>query len=228
MNTEEHIAGIAALIGDPMRVKILWTMLDGRAFTATELAISVDTSPQNLSMHLAKLIKADLLSVEVQGRHRYYTFSRPEVGYVLEAMAGLLPGALVEKVERLDTDQPIRHCRTCYDHLAGKIGVLITESLVRQQFMQRSDAVFEVTAKGERWFAQLDIDCEALRQQRRTFARVCLDWTERRPHLAGSLGAALLQKMRAEQWIRPIANSRAVLVTPKGQKEMSKILKIEV
>ena len=220
---EHDFGSMAALIGDPVRARILWTLFGGRAYTATELAVSVDTSPQNLSMHLAKLIKADLLAVEVQGRHRYYSFSRPEVAYAVESLAGLLPrkpgAASTEASEK--EDPPIRVCRTCYDHLAGRVGVAVTDSLVGKGLMKASGRSFELTDKGKRWFSEFGIDCEALLRQRRGFARACIDWTERRPHLAGSLGAALLQSMVDRHWLRRIGATRAMQVTGKGRQAMN-------
>src|SRR5580658_6199370 len=130
---ENGITHIASLIGEPVRAKILWSLMDGRAYTARELAIGVDTTPQNLSMHLSKLLRAGLLSVEVQGRHRYYTFSRAEVAAVIEAMANLIP---VGQAAKMDADTvPIKFCRTCYDHLAGKVGVSIMEGMIRQKWL---------------------------------------------------------------------------------------------
>ncbi|HEV9036675.1 MAG TPA: winged helix-turn-helix domain-containing protein, partial [Puia sp.] len=218
---EHDFGSMAALIGDPVRARILWILFGGRAYTASELAACVDTSPQNLSMHLAKLIKADLLSVEVQGRHRYYSFSRPEVAYAVESLAGLLPRKPGASQAAEKEDPPIRVCRTCYDHLAGSVGVAVTESLVGMGTIRLSGRTFEVTEKGDRWFDAIGIDCAELRAQRRGFARACLDWTERRPHLAGSLGAALLQVMMDRQWLRRMEGTRAVLVTGKGRKAMS-------
>lgn len=223
---QNDLGSMAALIGDPIRANILWALLDGRAYTASELAVTVDTSPQNLSMHLSKLIKADLLSVEVQGRHRYYSFSRPEVAYAVESLAGLLPAK--PKEAAVNEDPPIRTCRTCYDHLAGKVGVALTEKLIKERLLDHTGQNFNATSKGIRWFMELGIDCEALRTQRRSFARACLDWTERRPHLAGSLGAAILQKMFDESWLRRLPNSRAVLVTPKGRKALSETLNLNI
>ena len=223
---EQDFASMAALIGEPVRANILWLLTDGRAYTASELAAAAGTSPQNLSMHLSKLIRANLLKVEVQGRHRYYAFARPEVAYAVESLAGLLPAKARETITR--EDPPIRVCRTCYDHLAGKVGVQLTDGLIRQKLLERADKEFCVTDKGERWFRQLGIDCGALREQRRGLARVCIDWTERRPHLAGSLGAALLGKMLEEGWVRRMANTRAVLVTPKGQRLMGEYFKASV
>jgi len=217
---------IAQLIGDPVRANILWTLLDGRAYTASELAAAVDTSAPNCSMHLAKLIRADLLTVEAQGRHRYYTFSRPEVAYAVEALAALVPQRTREAAEK--EDPPIRVCRTCYDHLAGRVGVQLTESLVKQKLLTQTKKQFDPTPKGVRWFLDHGIDPDKLQQQRRNFARTCLDWTERRPHLAGSLGAALLQMMLDENWLRRMPNTRAVMVTPKGRKALTSELKLEI
>jgi DNA-binding transcriptional ArsR family regulator len=227
---ENSISRIAALIGEPVRARILWSLLDGRAYTARELAIGVDTSPQNLSMHLAKLLQAGLLSVEVQGRHRYYTFAREEVAYAIEAMANLVPA---QSVERQDADEvPIKFCRTCYDHLAGKVGVLIMESLLRQKLIiyQQREGMreLEVTPKGVAWMREWGIDCEAVRQQRRSFVKPCLDWSERRHHLAGGLGAAMLNKMMESHWLRRTAHSRAVVVTAKGQQALTTHFNIQI
>jgi DNA-binding transcriptional ArsR family regulator/predicted transcriptional regulator len=217
---------IAQLIGDPVRANILWTLLDGRAYTASELAAATDTSAPNCSMHLAKLIKADLLSVEAQGRHRYYTYSRPEVAYAVEALGALASKGSRDAAEK--DDPPIRVCRTCYDHLAGRVGVQLAESLVKENILKLENKTFHLTQKGIRWFADHDIDTTELQRQRRNFSRSCLDWTERRPHLAGSLGAAVLTMMISEQWVRKMANSRAVQVTPKGRKALNAELKIEI
>jgi len=215
---ENSITHIASLIGEPVRAKILWTLMDGRAYTARELAIGVETTPQNLSMHLGKLLRTGLLSVEAQGRHRYYTFARTEVADAIEAMANLVPA---EQAMRKDMGAvPIDYCRTCYDHLAGKVGVAIMENLVRQKLLVYRDKELDVTPKGVQWFAELGIDCGQIRQQRRAFAKSCLDWTERRHHLAGALGAALLEKMLEAHWLRRSSQSRAVVVTAKGRQAL--------
>jgi DNA-binding transcriptional ArsR family regulator len=215
---ENDITHIASLIGEPVRAKILWTLMDGRAYTARELAIGVETTPQNLSMHLGKLLRAGLLSVEAQGRHRYYRFSRREVADAIEAMANLVPA---EQAIRKDMGAvPIDYCRTCYDHLAGKVGVAIAESLLRQKLIVYRDKELDVTPKGVQWFAELGIDCGEIGLQRRVFAKPCLDWTERRHHLAGALGAALLEKMLETHWLRRTAQSRAVVVTAKGRQAL--------
>ena len=225
---ENQFKQIASLIGDPTRAIIMWTLLDGKAFTATELANAAHTSPQNISMHLAKLVQADLLSVESQGRHRYYRFSRKEIAYAIEAMANLLPPAAVKPDLHKQSHSAIQQCRTCYDHLAGKVGVALTDSLLEQQLIIDKKNIFDLTSKGEKWFSDFGIDVDALKQQRRSFLRPCLDWTERRNHIAGSLAAALLDKMLLADWIRRTANSRAIVVTSKGQKELYAHFKLTV
>ena len=225
---EKQFSHIASLIGDSARATILWTLLDGKAYTATELAISSNISAQNASMHLNKLLQADLLAVENQGRHRYYKFSRQEVAYAIEALANLVPYDLAKTKDSIGNDSAIKYCRTCYDHLAGRVGVLITDSLLKQKFIIERDKTFEVTAKGLKWFTIAGINIDELKLQRRVFARPCLDWSERRHHISGSLGAAMLDKMLSSDWIRKIKNSRAMVITAKGQKAFYENFKISV
>lgn len=214
---EKEIGYITSLIGDPVRTNILWTLLDGRAYTATELAISADTSPQNISMHLSKLIRADLLTVESQGRHKYYRFSRPEVAYAIEAIGNLIPNEKYKKIASNQDNSAVRYCRTCYDHLAGKVGVLITEALLKQKIIELNTCTYNVTKKGDQFFSKLEINIGDLKKYRRAFAKPCLDWSERKHHLAGSLGAALLDKMLSLDYFRRTKNSRAIVITSKGQ-----------
>ncbi len=224
---ENQFSQIASLIGDPVRAKILWALLDGRAYTATELAVYADTTPQNISMHLNKLVNADLLSVESQGRHRYYNYSRADVPYAIEAIASLIPGNGLT-VNKLAEDKPVRYCRSCYDHLAGKVGVLLTDGLLKQQFIYKQDNSFEVSPEGETWFNSLSIDVDLLKKQKRSFARPCLDWSERKHHLAGSLGAALLNRMITDGWVRKEKGSRTMIVTRKGEQAFFDHFKIDV
>ena len=224
---ENQFSQIASLIGDPVRAKILCALLDGRAYTATELAIYADTTPQNISMHLNKLVNADLLSVESQGRHRYYNYSRADVPYAIEAIANLVPDNSLA-ANKVAEDKPVRHCRSCYDHLAGKVGVLLTDGLVKQQFIYKQDNSFDVSAKGETWFNALGIDTNLLKKQKRSFARPCLDWSERKHHLAGSLGAALLNRIIADGWVRKEKGSRTMIVTRKGEQSFMDHFKIDL
>jgi DNA-binding transcriptional ArsR family regulator len=225
---EEQFRQIASLIGDPTRATIMWVLMDGKAFTATELAIASDTSPQNISMHLAKLVQADLLAVESQGRHRYYKFSRKEIAYAIEAMANLAPHRKEGKNAVAEESLPVRYCRTCYDHLAGKIGVAITDGLLKRRIIIADDDKFDLGKKGISFFTDLGIDINEVKKQRRLFAKPCLDWSERRHHIAGSLGAAMLDKMLSEDWIRRTKNSRAVVITAKGRKELCRYFGISL
>ncbi len=230
MDVNQEFKSLAALIGDPVRVIMLWNLLDGKAFTATELAISADVSAQSASMHLSKLVQANLLTVESQGRHRYYRFSRPEVAYVIEAMANLLPhhksNARTDGNE--DQGNAIKYCRTCYDHLAGKVGVAVTEQLLKQKLIIVDGKQYDVTPKGMQWFGEFGIAIDELKNERRAFTRQCLDWSERRHHLAGSLGAALLERMLKLGWMRGMKDSRAVIITAKGQNELYEKLHLSI
>ncbi|MFB9077248.1 ArsR/SmtB family transcription factor [Flavobacterium procerum] len=225
---EDQFIKTASLIGDPTRASILWTLMDGRAFTATELAISANTSPQNISMHLGKLLDADLLCVEKQGRHKYYRFSNKEVAYALEAMASLIPKSEVSSKSKTENYPSIKFCRTCYDHLAGKIGVALTDSLLEQKIILDKDNTFEVSLEGEKWFSDFGINLEEAQKRKRIFLKPCLDWSERRNHIAGSVGTLLFNKMLQEDWIRKTENSRVIIVTGKGEKELFEYFKIVV
>jgi DNA-binding transcriptional ArsR family regulator len=225
---ENQFIKTATLIGDATRAAILWNLLDGRAFTATELSIAAGTSAQNISMHLAKLLEANLICVEKQGRHKYYRFSSKEVAYAVEAMANLIPKP--ENTLKKETEKypPIKYCRTCYDHLAGKIGVALTDSLLEQKIILNKNDVFEISSDGKKWFSDFGINLEEAQKQKRIFLKPCLDWSERRNHLAGSVGAMLLNKMITEDWIRKTKNSRAIIITGKGEKGFLKYFKIVV
>jgi DNA-binding transcriptional ArsR family regulator len=225
---ENQFKQIATLIGDPTRATIMWTLLEGKAFTATELAITVTTSPQNISMHLTKLVQANLLVVESQGRHKYYRFARKEIAYAIEAMISLIPPSISTPKTKTEKVSGIKHCRTCYDHLAGKVGVALTDSLLQQQLLIDTSGVFEISPEGEKWFTEFGIPLNVLKQQKRSFLRPCLDWSERRPHIAGSLATALLDKMLFEDWLRKTKDSRALIVTAKGKKEFQSRLGIAI
>lgn len=223
---KDHFKETAVLIGDPVRATVLWTLLDGRSFTATELSITANTSASNISMHLAKLVNAGLLKAENHGRHRYYSYSKKEIAYAVEALATLIPASSGKIKPADDTIPAIQKCRTCYDHLAGKTAVTITDALLKQRIINLKNNDFILTAKGRMWFSALDINTELLQQQRRSFLRPCLDWSERRYHIAGSLAAALLDKMLQQDWIRRVKHSREVIVTAKGQKHLYEKLKV--
>jgi len=225
---EDQFIKTATLIGDATRASILWNLLDGRAFTATELAIAVETSAQNISMHLAKLLDANLISVEKQGRHKYYRFSNKEVAYAVEAMANLIPKPKVAVKKKSEDYPPIKYCRTCYDHLAGKMGVALADSLLEQKIISEINGIFEISTEGEKWFSDFGINIKEAQKQKRIFLKPCLDWSERRNHIAGSIGALLLDKMISEDWLRRTKDSRAITITGKGEKELLMHFKIVV
>jgi len=215
----ERLQYIATLIGEPARIQILWALMDGRAYTATELSVIADVSPQSASMHLSKLVQADLLKVTPQGRHRYYSFAKDDVAYVVESMANLIPQDKIITSKKIK-DIPFRYCRSCYNHLAGKVGVGITDNLLRLDFLTEKDHTYEVTASGHIFFHELGIDTTKLSGNKRSIARPCLDWSERRPHLAGSVGTALLTKMVDDQWVRRVHHSRTFIVTSIGKQNL--------
>ncbi|MEO6314918.1 MAG: helix-turn-helix transcriptional regulator [Chitinophagaceae bacterium] len=224
---ETNFKQLAGLIGDPTRAAVMWALLDGKAYTATELAITTDSSASSMSMHLAKLLKGGLLRAESQGRHRYYSFAGQHIAYAIEAMANLLPATVRAPVSVSENIQ-VKNCRTCYDHLAGKLGVAITDRMLQQKIITAGPIEFTLTAKGTRWFDRLGINTILLQEQRRSFLRPCLDWSERRYHIAGSVAAALLNKMLDQDWIRKTPHSRVVTVTAKGQKKIYECLKLRV
>lgn len=228
MDVDDQFSQLASLIGEPARARMLWNLLDGRAFTATELAMMAEVSPQSASMHLNKLVKAGLLSLEHQGRHHYYQLSSPEVAYAIEGIANLLPREKANTSAAPLSNGHIKYCRSCYDHLAGKVGVALADALVRHKLIGPKGTLYEVTTAGMKWFSSLGIDLDNEKKQRRAFARQCLDWSERRHHIAGSLGAALLKKMIADDWVRRAKNSRVIIITGKGEKKLNDLLDITV
>lgn len=225
---EQHFSKIAALIGEKSRAIMLWNLLDGRAYTATELAACADISLQATSNHLSKLLKAKILTVEKQGRHKYYQFANDNIALIIENIANLLPFDSPCHQEENLLPQGIKYARTCYDHLAGKVGVQITTALLDQRLLQYNNDSFVITKNGENWFQNIGINIEHLYSMKRKTAFPCLDWSERKHHLGGALGATLLKTMLTNDWLRRISESREVIITPKGKQELSKRLKLTV
>lgn len=224
MEADRLFIEISVLIGEQARALMLWNLLDGRALTSGELAMAADISAQAASNHLKKLVAADILKVEKRGKHRYYRFSREEVAYAVEALAGAIPAKKISPYENVENGD-IRYARTCYDHLAGKIAVLLFQSLNRKGIVCREKEAMIITPKGEKWLSKIGIHAEELRQQKRALARPCLDWTERKYHLAGALGASLLKRFLELDWIRKKKLSRGVILTPKGRMALYELYK---
>src|SRR4030095_11212494 len=228
MNAEEKFAVVSQLICEQSRAKMLWSLLDGRAYTASELANSADVSITSASNHLAKLLEADIIKVETQGRHRYFSFSRAEVAYAVESLAHLADNSSGGIVKKINEPKGMKYCRTCYDHLAGLVGVKITEALEKKGFIAKDEMIYKVTRKGWNWFAGFGIERKAVQNNRRPVARQCLDWSERRPHLAGQLGAIWLEKMFEKNWLRKIKFSRELIITSKGSIDIYNLLNVQV
>ncbi len=216
MTAEPFIAEIAALIGDPARANMLMALMDGRALTASELAYAGGITPQTASAHLGKLTECRLLAVRKQGRHRYYCLASPEVARMLESMAGVAAMAPPRYRPYSSREQRLRMARVCYDHLAGRLGVALTDRLVARGFVTLDEDGGEITSEGTRFFGDLGVDLAAAARHRRRFCRPCLDWTERRLHLGGAVGAALAARCFALDWLRRVRDSRAVVVTADG------------
>ena len=228
MNVEENFVQLSALICEPTRARLLWNLLDGRAYTASELAIVGDISSTSASNHLAKLLEADIIKVELQGRHRYYSFSKPEVAYVVESLASLA-NAQSGKSDKVQTlPEGIRFCRTCYDHLAGYVAVKMVDAMESKGIIQKADGAYLVTTKGWKWFSEFDIDKNSFQNARRPLTRQCLDWSEWRPHLAGQLGAIFLNRMLERKWFRKVQFSRELIINPHGRRELNALLKLEL
>ena len=221
MKAGPDIAMIAALVGDPARSNMLTALMTGRALTASELAHQAGVTPQTASSHLSKLEAGGLVEQEKQGRHRYYRLSDPDVAAVLEALEGLAARAGHMRVRTGPKDPALRHARVCYDHLAGDLGVQMLDSMKRQRWLRQRKQDIELTAEGERFLTDtLQISADALAHPRRPLCRACLDWSERRHHLAGTLGAAILTRFTELKWAARDAapGSRVVNFTRNGEK----------
>jgi DNA-binding transcriptional ArsR family regulator len=217
MKEGPDISIVASLIGDPARANMLTALMAGLALTVTELAQEAGVSLPTASEHLAKLQRAGLVTTERQGRHRYFRLSGPDVVLALE---GLMP--LAARVGHLRTrtgpsDPALRHARSCYDHLAGHLAVGIFQGLVERGILARTGDAVEVTDKGRRFFAQRAIDIAALEDGRRALCRCCLDWSERKSHLGGALGAALLDRILSERWAVRERGTRAIRFRRDGE-----------
>lgn len=229
------IAPVAALLGDRARAAMLTALLDGRPLAAGELARAAGVSPQTASAHLRRLLDGDLVTVVRQGRHRYYRLRGSEVAQVVEALSRIAPPVRVRSLRQSREARRLHEARTCYDHLAGAAGVALFAALVDGGLIapaargvpgaREPDApgsrAFEVTPKGEERLGELGLDVAALRGARRRFARECLDWTERRPHLAGARGAALTARMIELGWFERGTTRRALVVTGAGHRGLA-------
>jgi DNA-binding transcriptional ArsR family regulator len=217
MIADPNFAHIAALIGEPARAAMLAAVLGGRAMAASELAHCAGVSPQTASAHLAQLVEGGLLNVTTSGRHRYYRLASPQVAQVLETLSAIAPSAQVRSLRQSDRAQSIRFARTCYDHLAGVVGVALTERMLERGQIVQVEQTYRIGEEGIDWLGRHGLDPEHVLHSRRPQARACLDWSERRDHLAGAFGALMAGWFLDQGWIERVAGSRAVRLTGAGR-----------
>jgi DNA-binding transcriptional ArsR family regulator len=235
MATNAKFAEVAALAGDPARAGMLHALMDGRALTASELARVAGITPQTASGHLTRMTKAGLLRVEKQGRHRYHRLAQASVARMVESIMQVA-ATLDQPPRRVATgprDEALRKARTCYDHLAGRLGVALTDALVAQGHAELAGDAGIITKTGVTFFNEIGLDVEGLlaspaRKSARLLCRPCLDWSERRPHLAGAVSTALCSHCFEQGWIRRVDGTSAVTITPKGQRVFRETFGAEV
>lgn len=220
MKDGPNIATIAALIGDHARAEMLSALTGGQALTATELAEVAGVTKQTVSAHLAKLLDANLVSVESQGRHRYFRLADEDVAHLLESLMGVAYRAGAVRLRSSPREPALRHARVCYDHLAGDLGVMLYDTLQQRRYLRLEGKEPALTPAGKRFFAEIGIDVDTLDHGRRPLCRACLDWSVRRHHLAGALGAALLDRCYALGWARRAKDSRVVNFSAAGEQAL--------
>ena len=218
---DTDLSAVGSLLGDPSRAQMLDALMGGRALTASELAGIAGVGRSTASEHLSRLLAGGLVSAVAQGRHRYYRIAGPEVGAALEALSRVAPPRPVTSLRQSGHAQALGFARTCYDHLAGRCGVELHDALRSHDWLS---AAYDVTPAGMAALAEWSVDVAAARARRRSFARPCLDWTERRPHLAGGLGAAVTDALVDRGWfVHRAADSRALRVTDAGRAGLSEL-----
>ncbi|MDH2880336.1 ArsR/SmtB family transcription factor [Bacillus cytotoxicus] len=224
----ENIAKVASLISDPSRAAILTHLMDGHPHPATELARVAKIKPQTVSFHLHKLYTMQILEVEKHGRYHYYKLANQEMAEILGKLLYIVPFKPIQSFKEIKKHEEIQYARTCYDHLAGKLGVGLTNSLLYKQVLQKNGSEFEVTEIGAHFFEDFGINLDILRNKRRAFSKCCLDWTERQYHIAGALGNAILERMLEQNWITRTDGSRAVYITSLGKQNIFEIFSLEM
>jgi DNA-binding transcriptional ArsR family regulator len=237
---DTDLASVGALIGEPARARVLMALADGRELPASVLASEAAVAASTASAHLSRLIDGGLVTVDQRGRHRYYRLAGPEVGRAIEALAAIAPPAQVRSLKDGTRAQAVRAARTCYDHLAGKLGVGLMGALLRNGVLSGGDGRYDreradedrpsayghdvdyrLSDRGADLLVELGVDLEGVFRGRRPAIRYCVDWSEQDHHLSGALGAALAHRLRELDWIRPLPGSRAVQVTPAGRQGLT-------
>ena len=221
MREGPDIARIASLVGDPARANMLTALMGGTALTASELALEAGVSLPTASSHLSKLMEGGLLTLASQGRHRYYGLAGPQVAGMIESIIGVAEAVGPKRVRPGPRDTAMRVARVCYDHLAGEQAVAMLDRLVARKILVRDDNEIRLALSATSHFAAIGIDVYT--KPRRPVCRACLDWSVRRSHLAGTLGAAILDKILAEKWARREKDSRAVIFSPPGKQAFERV-----
>lgn len=222
MIADVDIAAVGAALADRSRAAMLLALLGGETLTAGDLARIAGRSPSGASAHLRALRDAGLVVTEEAGRNRFFRLANSEIAEALEMLARVAPRRPPRTLRQSEAARAIKRARTCYDHLAGELGVGVTEALVERRLLDSDDDSFRVTRAGRAWLSELGIEIAALERQRRSFARACLDWTERRPHLAGALGAAFADVFFTRGWVQRLPGGRAIMLTPRGSEWLAR------
>lgn len=217
MDGDVDLAEVGRLLADSTRSAILIELLSGEALTAGDLARRARVSPQAASNHLRRLREGGLVTVATRGRNRLFALSNREIADALEAIGRIAPARPVRSLRSAHRYDAIRDARTCYDHLAGRLGVGLTERMMAKRFLMKGNSGFDLSRAGAGWLAELDVDVEAVRRSRRLFAPACVDLTERRPHVAGALGAAIASAFRRRGYVRVRQGTRALAITSSGR-----------
>jgi DNA-binding transcriptional ArsR family regulator len=225
---DTRLAGVAGAIAEPARSRILCCLMDGHARTNTELAVVAEVSPSTASVHLARLKEQQLVCVRAQGKHRYYSLASAEVAAALEALMRI--AGLPAKPFVPSTPDRLRRARTCYDHMAGTVAVGLHDYMAQHRWIDLVEAegsAYELSSEGAEQLEKLGLDLAPLRKARRRFACACMDWSERRPHLGGALGAGMLVLLTRKGWIEPDLDSRAVGITREGLRQFKRVFAID-
>lgn len=228
MDAASSISKIASLIGDPSRAAMLWSLLGGESRPASELAMLANVSPQTASNHLKLLLSAGLVRVSVIGRNKFYRLAGAPIAAALESLAVVVQPHRAPQSLAHHTAPDLVFARTCYDHLAGELGVALLQSLAQREHLIARGQNFELASQGEKFLATLEIDVAAVRAQRRRFAYACLDWSQRVPHLGGALAAALLDWMFRTKLTARHKTGRALRLTTTGEKRLDQLFGIRI
>lgn len=220
MLADADLAAVGRALADSHRARFILALMGGQQLPAGDLAARAGTSPSLASAHLARLLESGLVTATRQGRQRYYRLASPEIAGAIEALLAIAPRTTATGLTGVTCGRAIQRARTCYDHLAGALGVALADAFEQDQIIAAADSGWTLTPHGERRLSRLGMDPGALRQGRRPLLRTCLDWTERRPHMAGLLGQALASEFLDLAWVRRIPGTRALQITPAGEQRL--------